>query len=128
MAANRITGKEGKASHSGVDVPITAWGINIEQDVQNITDSDDASVGFETFQGDGWTRWAGTFEGWVEDGVDNLVVGASAELILLHETDISYTGEAIITGVNADNQVKGEAAKVSYTYQGTGLLTIANPV
>lgn len=128
MAANRITGKEGKLSHSGADVPIVNWDLTMEMDMQDITDSDDASVGFETFQGNGWTRWNVTAEGLVEDGVDNLVVGASAELILLHESDISYTGEAIVQSVAPGNPVKGEAVKVTYTFQGTGVLVIANPV
>ena len=128
MAANRITGKEGKLSHGGVDVPITDWQLTIEQDVQDITDSDDAAVGFETFQPNGWTRWNFTAEGFIEDGEVGLIAGVEATAILLHETDISYTGEAIVQSVAPGNPVKGEAAKVSYTFQGTGLLTIANPV
>ena len=128
MAANRLTGKDGKVTHNLVDVPITLWNLNINMETQEITDSDDAAIGFSTHQPNGWTDWDGTFEGWVEDGTLGLVVGVEDTLVLDHGGGATYTGEAIITGKAPANEIKGEAAKDVYTFQGTGLLTIANPL
>ena len=123
----KISGEDGSCSLGAVTVKITNWNVEEVTEVIDTTDSGDSSN--KTFIGNGWNSWSGSFEGFVETSDTGETVGAAAaELILTAASGITWTGNAIITRKATSLDVVGaEAVKVSYDFQGTGALTLANP-
>lgn len=121
MAA--ISGKDGALSVSGgTTVDITAWTVNEKGEVANVTDSNSST--WSEFIPTSFLSWDGSFEGWLKSSMTFPVMNAVAEAIFTLGTGMTYTGNAIITGLTTVLSVTGtDAIKISGTLQGTGTLT-----
>ena len=121
-----LAGKGGQVMATGAGsatetAGIKSWTLDYTVDVLETTDFDDAGVKSYVV---GCSGWSGTFEG-LKDGVP-LGLAGTAVNIALKETQTStqkWTGSAFITGVSANTSNDG-VVTYSYTFQGTGALTI----
>jgi hypothetical protein len=122
----KISGQAGTATFKGVEYYITGWTVDIEGEVIDVTDSSNTT--WKEFLASGFKSWSGTFEGFQETAVtDPTIGGTAASLVLELDGTRNYTGNAIITGVSTSLDVPGaEAVTKTYTFQGTGTLTLTN--
>ena len=123
----KISGYAGAASLGGTTIKITGWTAEVTSEVIDTTDSGDTT--WRTKLPSGWSTWTATCEGFVETAdVGETVGAAAASLILTADTGITWTGNAIVVGKSTVLDVVGtDAVKVSYSFEGTGILTPANP-
>jgi len=104
-------------------VSITGWSLDLASEVINTTDSSNST--WNAFISNDWTGGTGTFEGFFEGGVTDLVIGDSYPLVLRLSGAIYYTGTGIITGNSTTVDVPGtEAVKKSYTFTVTDSETL----
>jgi len=118
---SHYSGSAGQVDAASEVTGIKSWTLDYTVDVLETTDFDDAGVKSYVV---GCSGWSGTFEG-LKDGVP-LGLAGTAVNIALKETQTStqkWTGSAFITGVSANTSNDG-VVTYSYTYQGTGALTI----
>ena len=122
----KISGSAGTATFDSTEYYITAWSCDVSGEVIDVTDSSNTT--WSEFLASGFKSWSGSFEGFQETGTaDPTVGGAAATLVLELDGSRNYTGSAIITGLGTTVDVPGaEAIKKSYTFQGTGTLTLTN--
>lgn len=127
-ATDKITGKDGTVTYNSTQIAITDFSVTVEGDVQDVTDSSSASAGWEENIPNGFRRWSGSFSGFVLDGTATpTIAGAAASLVLLAETGVTWTGNAILNSKTIDSKVKGtDAVKMTVNFTGTGALTEAN--
>jgi hypothetical protein len=120
-----MSGEDGTVTVNAVEIHIIAWGITINGEVIDVTDS--SASAYKVFIPSGWKSWNGTFEGFVESGVAGAAIGATAaEAIFLAKTGVTWTGDVILTVQNVNLDVVGpEAIKTDYTFQGTDSLVAA---
>ena len=127
----KISGSAGTVYSGTTTVFITAWTADVKGEIIDTTDS--SVLTWKTFIANGWKEWSGTFEGFQETGVADLAIGVEAALVLgmvgaAGAATVKYAGQSIITGVSTNLSVVGtDAVKKSYTFQGTGTLTLTNP-
>jgi len=118
---SHYSGSAGQVDAASEVTGIKSWTLDYTVDVLETTDFDDAGVKSYVV---GCSGWSGTFEG-LKDGVP-LGLAGTAVNIALKETQTStqkWTGSAFITGVSANTSNDG-VVTYSYTFQGTGALTI----
>jgi len=126
-SANTVSGKDGTVTFNSLTVPCTQWDMTIEHDVKNTTDSDDAATGWESNIPGGFSRFSGTFEGFLQDGTVIPAIGTDAAATFLAETGITFAGNIIITSIQVTNQVHGgDAVKIVCNYTGNGAMTETN--
>jgi hypothetical protein len=112
-----------------VDSPAAVTGIRnwtLDYTVDTVDTTDFADAGTATYTPT-ISRWSGTFAG-LKDGVpQTLGTSSTAITIKLYETQEAsefWTGSCFITGVSSSVAFDG-AVEYSYTFQGTGALTVA---
>jgi predicted secreted protein len=118
----RISGKSGNVTVAASDVTgIKSWTLDQTFDALEGTAFD--SSGHRTYI-PGLDGWSGSFEGY-KNGAP-LTIGTEIALVLEESETATqvFSGQAIITGFNASTGVDG-LSTYSYTFQGTGALTIA---
>jgi hypothetical protein len=122
----KISGAAGTATFDSTEYYITGWSCDVSGEVIKTTDSSNTT--WDAFIAAGFTSWSGSFEGFQETNTaDPTVGGAAATLVLELDGTRNYTGSAIITGVSTSADVPGsEAITKSFTFQGTGTLTLTN--
>ena len=121
-----ISGSNGTVTYNSADVPITSWEVTQEEDVINTTDS--GNSGWETNIAKGIKRWTASFEGFYKTADTGAALGTDASLVLLADTGITYTGNAIITSKVTTTDVPGtDGVVIAYEATGNGALTEANP-
>ena len=100
------------------------WSINYSIDTVETTTFDDA--GIKQYLGT-LVGWSGSFNGFGQPGwTGSAVVGTQylGSFFISASTGSSYTGSVLITGASPSVSVDG-VAEVSYTFQGTGALTLS---
>ena len=123
----KINGATALFTHGGATVDVTSFTINYTAEVQNTTDSSSAAV--NEYIANGYTGWDLAVEGFVQTGdAGGLTLGGAAEeSILTAAAGVTYTGDSIVTSKSTAVAVNGtDAVKISYTLQGTGVLTEVN--
>jgi predicted secreted protein len=118
----KIHGKGGDVDTGSSVTGINAWSLSYAGDVAETTDF--AAAGVKTFIA-GPTGWNGTFSGY-KDGAPiaiNSSVSLSLEEVANSGTE-KYTGTALVHSYTVDTNVDG-VVTYSYTFQGTGALTVA---
>ena len=118
----RISGKLGEVTVAAAEVTgIKSW--NVDQKVEALDSSGFDSDGVKAFIA-GCSEWAGSFEG-NKNGVP-LTIGSEIALVLKESQTANqqFNGQAIITGLSVKTDIAG-LVTYSYTFQGTGTLTIA---
>ena len=102
---------------------ITSWTLNKTAEVQNVTNSGSAN-GAKVFIPNGFTEWNGSIEGLVEGNQNKPDFGTAITIQLDVNATEFYTGTAMINSEANTTTIGGtDAVKVSFTYQGTGVLT-----
>ena len=115
-----VKGTAGSITYTNLTAGTRSWSLNYTADTHETTDFADAGVG--TYLG-GITRWNATVTAnW--DAANTAAPGDSATLTLTVTSGKTYAGTAIITGMTPSTDVQG-IAQVTYTFQGSGTLTIA---
>ncbi len=100
------------------------WTIDYTADTVEVTDFGDAGV--KQFLAT-LTGWSGSFNGFGQPGwAGAAAVGTKylGSFFISASTGSSYTGSVLITGASPGVAVDG-AAMVSYTFQGTGAITLS---
>lgn len=122
----KITGSLGSATFNSVAIYITDWNIDIKTDVIPTTDSSNTT--WKEFLASGFKEWSGSFSGFQETGTADPTIGGTAATLKLNlDSTRYYQGSAIITGVSTNANVVGtDAVKKTFTFQGTGTLTLTN--
>ena len=122
----KISGASGTATFDSTEIYITGWSVDIAGETINTTDSSNST--WEEHLPSGFKGWTGTFEGFQETATaDPAINGTAASLVLELDGTRDYTGNVIITGVSTTVDVPGaEAIKKTFTFQGTGTLTLTN--
>ncbi len=121
-----FSGTGGKVSYGGVNWDIEKWSVTKKGVVANVTDS--GSSTWEDFIASGFQSWTFTFEGFLKSGVAKPTFHTSVALVFTVATGVTLTGNGIITDEGTTLEVNGtNAVKVSFSGQGTGALTEANP-
>ena len=119
----RLVGYGGDLLAPGIIAGIRAWNIDSVANVQDTSGYDtDQPKTFTVTQ----TEWSGSFEGFKQDGVGPLAVGASLAAEF-HESAVGtqkWTGTVLITGVRPTSSVDG-VVLYAYDFQGTAVLTAA---
>ena len=116
-----VAGKAGQVDTGTAVSGIKSWTIDYTSDPLETTDFADAGVKSYIIGGSGWS---GSFEGY-KDGAPQGLAGASITLTLYEvAAGTNWTGTAFITGVSATASHDG-IVSYSYTFQGTGALTVA---
>ena len=118
----RLAGTAGQVTVAGAEVVgVKAWSLDQAVDALETTGFD--SSGNKAYI-PGLSGWSGSFEGH-KDGAP-LTIGTEIALVLKESATATqkHTGQAIVTGFSAKTDVAGVVA-YSYTFQGTGALTIA---
>lgn len=124
-------GRDGSVEIATVLVAeLRSWTLNRAGNVIPDTVMGDTA---ETFKGT-TTQWDGAAECFYDQedaGQISLVEGSEVALDMMPRGDTSgfehYTGQAIVTAVNLQAESAG-MVEVSFTFQGTGALTIADIV
>ncbi len=119
----RLSGKAGEVTVAGVSVTgIKSW--TLDQKVEALDSTGFDSSGVKAFI-PGASEWSGSFEG-SKDGAP-LTIGTEIALVLKESQTATqkHTGQAIVTGLSAKTDISG-LVSYSYTFQGTGALTIAS--
>ncbi len=121
-----FSGTGGKVSYGVTDWNIDKWSVTKKGAVANVTDS--GSTTWEDFIASGFTSWTATFEGFLKSGVAKPTFHSSIAFVFTVATGVTMSGSGIITDEGTTLEVNGtNAVKVSFTVQGTGALTEANP-
>jgi len=122
----KFSGSSGTATFGGTTINITGWTVDIKVATKDVTDS--SSSAWKDFIADGFKEWTGSCEGFQESSTADLALGGTAaSLVLSMASGKTYTGNAILTQLGTALQVTGtEAVKKTYSFQGTGALTLAN--
>jgi len=119
-----IHGKGGSLTYSTggsvIATSIKSWVLTYNCDAPEVTDFADAGV--KSFIV-GCTSWTATAEGNWDVANVGKPGDAAAALALQVTSALGYSGSAIITGMTPTVSADG-VASVSYTFQGTGALTI----
>ena len=118
---SRLAGKAGEVTIGGATVAgIKSWTIDQAVDVHESTAFD--SSGVKAYI-PGSSGWSGSFEGY-KDGAP-LTIGTEIALVLKESQTATqkFNGQAIITGLSGGTSIDG-LVTYSYTFQGTGALTI----
>ena len=114
-------GFAGSVQAPGVIAGIKSWTLTYTVETPNSTDFADAGVSAFI---PGITEWNGSFEGF-KDGVP--IAGLHTEVaLILDETQNAseeWLGQAILTSVTPSTDHDG-IVSYSYTFQGTGALTV----
>ena len=117
----RYSGHNGAANVATADVNgISHWTLDLEYAVHQARGFEDAGVPNKK---PGAYDWKGTFTGF--KNAAPLTIGTEIALIL-EETQTAtqkFNGQAIINGLSVDVDTEG-AITYSYTFEGTGALTI----
>ena len=113
-----VAGKAGYIDTGSTVAGIKSWTLDYNVDMLETTDFGDAGV--KSFIA-GCSGWSGTFEGY-KDGAPQ-GIGSSITLKLYENATYFWTGSAFITGVSASTSFDG-VDSYSYTFQGTGALTV----
>lgn len=103
---------------------IRDWTIDYTVDTVEVTDFGDAGV--KQFLAN-LSGWSGSFNGFGQPGWTAHALAGTKYLgsfFISASTGSSYTGSVLITGASPSVAVDG-AAVVSYTFQGTGALTLS---
>lgn len=120
-----FSGQGGAFSYGGTDWPIDKWSITKKGNVADVTDS---SSTYEEFVATGYVTWNFTFEGYLKSGVAKPTFHSEVALIFTVDTGVTMSGTGIITDESTSVDVVGtNAVKVTFSGQGTGTLTEANP-
>ena len=114
-----ISGKTGYVDTGSSVSGIKSWTLDYSADTLETTDFNDAGVKSYIIGGSGWS---GTFEGY-KDGAPQTLAGAAVTLKLYEDVTYFWTGSAFITGISASTAHDG-VVSYSYTFQGTGALTV----
>lgn len=118
----RYSGHAGAANVAAADVTgIKSWSLDWTFETHETTGFD--SSGHKAFI-PGLDSWSGSFEGY-KNGAP-LTIGTEVALVLEETQTASqkFNGQAIITGLSVNAAVDG-VVTYSYTFQGTGALTLA---
>lgn len=102
----------------------TGWTLDVVSDSQDVTDNTSS----------GWIERipteiksvSGTLEGFFIDGATRPTRGTAITFYLHMDGTDNYSVSAIITGESGSVSVGGDAAKWSYTFEGTSTLTETN--
>ena len=117
----RFSGHNGTANFGTADVTgISKWSLELTYAVHQARGFEDAGVPNKK---PGAHDWKGSFSGF--KNAAPLTIGTEGALVL-EETQTAtqkFTGQAIINGLTAEVDTEG-AITYSYTYEGTGALTI----
>lgn len=101
---------------------ITNWSLTKSISTKDVSDS--GSSGGKEFIVDGLYEVSGSFEGFVEGGVEPISFGTELELDLIANDDVYWSVSAIINSEATNLQVvEGDAVKATYDFQGTGSIT-----
>lgn len=115
-----VKGTAGSITYTNLTAGVKAWTLNYTADTVETTDFADAGVA--TYLGT-ITRWNATVTAnW--DAANTAKPADSASLTLTVTSGKTYSGTAICTGMTPSTEVAG-IAQVTYTFQGSGVLTIA---
>lgn len=104
-------------------VSITGWTLDLTAEVIPTTDS--SNLTWNAFIPSDFAGGTGSFEGFFETAIVDLVVGTSYPIVLRQSGAIYYTGTAIITDNSSTVDVPGtEAVKKTYTFTSTASVTL----
>lgn len=122
----KFSGATGTVTFDSSEIYMTSWTCDVSGEVIDTTDSSNTT--WKSFIASGFKEWSGSFEGFQETATADPAIGGTAATIeLTLDGTNKYSGSAIITGVSTTLDVVGnEAVKKSYTFQGTGTLTLTN--
>ncbi len=106
---------------------ITAWTLSEQTEMLEDTAMGDTNKSFKT----GLKSWNGSLTAWWDPsdstGQELLNNGENATLILgpggLVSTDVTYSGDAIISDVERSGEKEGSIVTVTLSFQGNGALT-----
>lgn len=116
-------GKGGSASFSGLTpITLTSWSVTATAEISEATAMGDTWKSYLT----GYKDWTATAECLLDGtGPDIGVLGSSATLTLTAASSGNhyYSGTAICTNIGSSAD-KGDVAKVSYQFQGSGTLAV----
>lgn len=119
-----LSGKSGSATVGGQAITdVTSWELDYKADAIDTTGMSDS--GKKTFIG-GLSEWSGSVEANLDGSQTLPTIGASAAVSLVDSADTgynTYAGTAILTGMKFATSVDG-AVKVTFTFQGSGTLSI----
>lgn len=114
-----VHGNAGSVTFTNLTAGTNSWTLSIDGDVHDTTDFAD---GTDKTYISGLKGWSATVEAnW--DSANSAAVGDSATLNLTVTGSSDYEGTAILTGVSVSTPV-ADVVTVTYTFQGTGALTI----
>ena len=122
----KFSGATGTVTFDSTEIYMTGWTCDVSGEVIDTTDSSNTT--WKSFIASGFKEWSGSFEGFQETATADPAIGGTAATIeLTLDGTNKYSGSSIITGVSTTLDVVGnEAVKKSYTFQGTGTLTLTN--
>ena len=117
-----IAGTAGQVDAASNVTGIKSW--TLDYTVDTLESTDFADVGVKTYL-IGGSGWSGSFEGF-KDGAPLPLAGAAVSIALKESQTATqkWTGSAFITGMSINTSMDG-IVTYSYTYQGTGALTVA---
>ncbi len=122
------TGSEGTV-HIGTDAvgELKSWSVSESANMIDTTTLGDSAQTFSV----GSTNWTGSADGFLDEGdtaQTALTNGASVTLKFYFEGtttgDKYYTGTALVSGIERNGAVD-DMVNVSFSFQGTGALTLA---
>lgn len=129
-ASDVVTGKEGKISIDSNDIDVTLFTISRTSGVIDVTDSSAADSGYRLKLPAKFTDWNGTAEAFLKVGDPEISINSVLPFVGTAETTagtVTYTGNIFVTEITDNIPVEAEeAAKVSFTFEGSGALTIVN--
>lgn len=115
-----LKGKDGTVAVGALNVAcITSWSVSIEADTLETTCMGNA--GFKTYVGS-LQSWSGSLEANMDSTDDTITVGSTVSLTLAIGTDLTYTGDAVVTALSVDAGV-ADLVTMSIDFQGTGALS-----
>lgn len=113
-------GYGGSVSAGALVAGIKSWTLDYTVDMLDTTDF--GSSGDKEYIA-GLKGWSGTFDG-NKDGLAQ-ALGASVTLTLTETASVNWQGKAFLTGLAINTAVDGLVG-YSYTYMGTGSITVAS--
>jgi hypothetical protein len=103
-------------------VRLTGWNLDKQIGLKDV--SDNGSVGGKEFLADALYEVDGSFEMFIDSGVNMPVFGTEMSMALHEDNDSWSIGNGIITSEGVKLQVVGgDAVKVGYSFKGTGAWT-----
>jgi len=127
MPNNAISGKAGYVSNDSIVIyNIKEW--KLDQSADMLATTNFASSGHKEYIA-GCDEWSGTFSGQhalhaTASNQGGLTIGSTITTLKLYtEAGKYYSGSAIIEKISSDVGVEKEAT-ISYSFKGTGVLTV----